>query len=81
MGVSLGTLFALMHGDQIPKDESLGKICRGLKLPKPEQDELVKLATLERAQSVTRSFLKELYDQGREQKTTAPPPAATTCGT
>ena len=76
MGVSLGTLFALMHGDQIPKDESLGRICRGLNLPKPEQDELVKLATLERAKSVTRVFLKELYDQVREKKAAAPPAAA-----
>ncbi len=68
MGISVPTLFALMHGDQIPTDETLGKICRGLDLPKDEQDELVRLATLERAKSVTRVFLREIYAHVDEKK-------------
>ena len=75
MGISMPSLFALMHGDQLPSDETLGKICKGLGLSKPEQDELVKLATLERAKSVTRVFLREVYAHVSEKRA-APRPKA-----
>ena len=72
MGISVSALFSLVRGDQIPTDESLGKICRGLRLDKAERDELLKLATFERARSVTRVFLREIYAQADEKKATAP---------
>ncbi len=68
MGLSVSALFNLMRGDQIPKDENLGKICDGLKLTNPEREELIRLATIERAKGVTKVYLNRLYAQAEERR-------------